>query len=477
MRNLLLAFVCLAFIGSTVHAANIDVGAGASIQTAINGASDGDTITLTSSTVYKGNLRINKSIKLVAAAGQTPKVEQLDNTTTAPVILGVTASPSSVQLGSATGGRLTFQYLKWGIATGATLPSGMIRIDSTTGSTVLIENCDIISTGPDTYGFCSGIVHGANPATVTVKNTNINLNRANYTAGGDSGSRCYAYGIEIGDTHAVTYMTRRIPGPVYNLDHVRIKNYLRAGIWLQYTSATLNASYIDVGTVGEACNAGTVMPWGPLISFHQASTWTGRIDHSIFQGPANYHGFGAIGPNGTSITMTRSVVLGKATSASYGAIYAAEPNSAVGNTSSKCRLTMDHCDIASLGADGGAILKNAAGANNSLLVNITNSNLYSASANAVNLTLAAGESFTSNYNDVFGATANVGYTFGVHDLLLNPNYIDVNAADMRYDNNALKVGDSTGGAIGTNGGYGDVVTGIVPGFGVVNRAHGWTVLE
>ncbi|MCE5231134.1 hypothetical protein LLG95_16280 [bacterium] len=448
------------------------------IQAAINAAAEGETVEIVNSATYKENLRINKSVNLIATAGQSPKVEQADNTTTCPIILGVTASPVTIQLGSLSGGRITFQYMKWGTANAATMPVGHIYMGVTTGSTVRIENCDIVSTGPTTYAPVTGIAHHQNPCSVTLRYVNMNLNRADYAAGGVSTDRVGCTGIDLSNNSPTggTPVTRRIPGPTYTLDHVRIKGYVRAGLWLSYTSATLNLNNVDIGTFGENTLIGTAnIPWGPVVAFNAASQWTGRIQNSIFQGPMNYPAFGKIGPLGTSITLNRCVLLGSGgTNAAYGTLDAGSQNAGTG---SPVRLSLDHCDLVHLGiAPASALVRNVA--NGSIIMNITNSNIYSQGAQAINLTQIASPSvFNSSYNNVFGATANVGYTAGTGDVSSNPNYSDAAGGDVRYMNNLLKTADSVGGPVGCNGDYGDVYTGIGPGVGVVNRAHGWAVLE
>lgn len=481
LKKMMMAAVVVVFCVAVSHAANINVAAGSSIQTAINSASDGDTITLTSTAIYKGNIRIYKSLKLVAAAGVTPTVEQADNTTTNPVILGATLPnqqiPSSIQIGSMTGGRITFQYLKWGVATPTTLPTGMIRVEVTTGSTVLIQNCDITTTGTATYAPISGIQHGQNPATVTVKYTDINLNRGTYNAGGVSGNRCNATGIDISNNSPTggATITRRVPGPTYNLDHVRIKGFFRSGMWLHYTSMTLNASYIDVGTKGEFAQVGTSnnLPWGPVASYNQLATWFGRIDHSILQGGRNYFAFGGV-PCGTSVTMSRTVIVTQAGSTSYGGLFLG--CSAAGTRySDRVRVTLDHCDVVALGtANAGAIHDNA---NSSVTLTIKNSIVYSESTRAFNMTYHP--IVVSDYNNVFGAPlTNNGYTPGAHDISYDPLYFDQANLDLRYSNNTLKTADSEGGAVGVNGGYADVVGGIIAGNpGVINAARYWTLVK
>ncbi|MCE5228826.1 hypothetical protein LLG95_04420 [bacterium] len=487
MKRLILIAICACLFGSMAYAVNINVGAGSSIQTAINGASDGDTITLTSSALYKENLRISKSIKLVAATGQNPVIEQADNTTTAPVILGVTASPANIQIGSLTGGRIIFQYLKWGFGTAATMPVGHIYMGVTTGSTVLIENCDITSTGPTTYGPVSGIAHHQNPASVTLRYVNMNLNRADYAAGGTSANRVGCTGIDISNNSPTggSTITRRIPGPSYTLDHVRIKGYVRAGLWLHYTSMTLACDYVDVGTFNENMLIQTAnIPWGPLVAFNGSATWTGRIQNSIFQGPRNYAAFGKIGPDGTSITLSRTVILGSGgTNLAYGALdigtQSAAPTAWPVN---KLNVTIDHCDLVHLGATpASALVKASVVANSNMNVRISNSNIYSQNARAINITTTdTTDVYVFNNNNIYGALPNTGFSIvsSTNDISYDPLYFDAMNGDMRYYNNTLKTADSVGGPIGTNGGYGDVYNGIIAGNpGVINRAHGWTVLK
>ncbi len=385
-KRMMMVMFVVVFCMATAHAAtNWDVASGSSIQAAINSASDGDTITLTSTGLYKGNLRIYKSLKLVAPAGVAPVIEQADNSTTAPVILGYNASPTSVQIGSMSGGRITFQYLKWGIATPATLPTGIIRVDVTTGSTVLIQNCDITTTGTATYAPVSGVTHGQNVATVTIKYTDINLNRGTYNAGGVSANRCNATGIDISNNSPTggATITQSVPGPTYNLDHVRIKGYFRSGMWLHYTSMTLNASYIDVGTKGEYAQVGTAnnLPWGPVASYNQKATWFGRIDHSIFQGGRNYFAFGGV-PCGTSVTMSRTVIVTQAGSTSYGGLFLGCSASGT-RYSDRVRVTLDHCDIIALGTLNASPIHD--NANTSVTLNIKNCIVYSTNTRAFNM--------------------------------------------------------------------------------------------
>lgn len=488
MKRLILFSLWIAFTGSAAHAGTIiNVPAGGSIQAAIDSASDGDTITLTSSATYVGNLRISKPIYLVARPGEYPRIQNADNSTTSQLIL--LPGSSGTQIGSLYSGKITFQYLKLGIASGATLPTGMIRVDQTTGSQFTLVHADVISTGPTTYGMPSGVTHGPNPSTVTLRYVNIDLNRTDdYNAGGVSADRAFAYGIEIGDTHGYTRQASSLGGPTYNLDHVRIKGYVRAGVWIQYTSSTLNMHYCDVGTLGEVASAGGSpnIPWGPFVAFYYWSTYTGRISHSAFQGPGAYHGFGSVGPNGTSVTLSRCVLVSKMTSGqtTYGAFFASNGSTATppGPLSSKCRVTIDHCDIVDLSpavgtsGEGSALLKNSANVNQ-LVLNITNSNIYSRYNRPINFTAAGSDVFTSRYNNVYGIGANVGYTAGEGDLAWDPIYQDPDGLDFRYHNNTLAVSDAVGCPIGTRADYGDVTNGIISGFHWTSRAHGWEMLK
>ncbi|MEN6627457.1 MAG: InlB B-repeat-containing protein [Candidatus Sumerlaeia bacterium] len=449
------------------------------IQAAINAAEEGGTVEIVNSATYKENLRINKSVNLIATAGQNPKIEQLDNSTTCPVILGVTASPSIIQLGSISGGRLTFQYLKWGISTGGVMPVGQIYMGVTTGSTVRIENCDIMSTGTNTYTPVTGIAHHQNPCSVTVRYTNIDCNRGSFDAGGVSSNRGGCTGIDISNNSPTggATITRRIPGPSYTLDHVRIKGYVRAGLWLHYTSMTLTASNIDVGTYGENTVAGSNIPWGPIISFNAAATWTGRIDHSLFQGPLNYAAFGKVGPRGTSVTLSRSVVLGSGgTNASYGALDCSTQTNQAG-AGNPIQLTIDHCDLVHLGNAPASALSRALNVAE-INLSVSNSNIYSLNGQAMNLVyIASPSTFASSNNNVYGAVASVGNTVGTGDLSMDPGYTNPATGDVRYSNTTLRRSDSTGGPIGVNSDYTDVFN-IVEGDNTsVNRAHGWTLMK
>ena len=67
IRQLLLFSLLLSAFGLVCHAATHNVGAGESIQTAINGATSGDTIVLTAPADYDGNVTIaGKALRIIS---------------------------------------------------------------------------------------------------------------------------------------------------------------------------------------------------------------------------------------------------------------------------------------------------------------------------------------------------------------------------------------------------------------------------
>ena len=67
MKSSILTFFLSLILGTTLaHGAVINVGAGESIQTAINNATAGDTIQLTAPGNYSGDLNITKPIKMIS---------------------------------------------------------------------------------------------------------------------------------------------------------------------------------------------------------------------------------------------------------------------------------------------------------------------------------------------------------------------------------------------------------------------------
>jgi hypothetical protein len=67
MKNSILTFILSQFLATTLaHGATVNVGAGQSIQTAIDNASAGDVLNLTAPVSYNGDLNITKSLRIVS---------------------------------------------------------------------------------------------------------------------------------------------------------------------------------------------------------------------------------------------------------------------------------------------------------------------------------------------------------------------------------------------------------------------------
>jgi hypothetical protein len=68
MKNTILTFILSQFLGTTLaHGATINVGAGQSIQTAIDNATAGDVLNLTAPIAYNGDFNITKPLRIVSS--------------------------------------------------------------------------------------------------------------------------------------------------------------------------------------------------------------------------------------------------------------------------------------------------------------------------------------------------------------------------------------------------------------------------
>ena len=68
MKSSILTFFLSLILGTTLaHGATINVGAGHSIQTAIDNASAGDILILTAPVAYNGDINITKPLRIVSA--------------------------------------------------------------------------------------------------------------------------------------------------------------------------------------------------------------------------------------------------------------------------------------------------------------------------------------------------------------------------------------------------------------------------
>ncbi|MCE5228827.1 hypothetical protein LLG95_04425 [bacterium] len=476
---IILAFVC--FVASAHAASSVSVpGDFATVRAAIAAVDDGGTITITNSATYaEPNLLIAKPLKIYAATGQSPVIKN-DGTTNA-TFLRFTQT-GDVRIGSLTGGRIQFVFVRG--ATGTQPGTQWVQLDHTTDSLIAFENIDILCTG--TTGVTANIQSiTQNQATNTMKKANVSWSYCTLDWGRQAayltGSQ---YGMCIGSTGYIGSTSQG--GPKWTLDHVKIKNYNRSGIWQQTRDAELNMNYCEVGTYGERFGTATGNPWGGIVNNQAAARWVGRINNTIFRGPATYSGCNITAP-GTSVTLSKTVFLNGYNINGTGAVGALQIGGAASTTAFNGRMyiTADHCDFADMsvvGSNAAAIFRSAttANENTSITLTITNSNIYSVNNKPVNLlTWVAGRDvFNSSYNNVYGAGASAGYTAGTGDISYDPRYFDATGSDMRYYNNTLKTADAVGGPIGTNAGYADVIGGIVPGNpGVINRAHGWTVLK
>lgn len=502
MQKIAISALCLAmFVAASIsHAATDRIVPTnyATIQAAVDAADAGDTITITNSATYAENVKITKQLNVVATAGQTPMIQSASGTTTPTLVFA--AGSGGTKFGSLTGGQIRVNFVKPTALT-AVVPNGMVKFEQSTGTLVTMENVLIDESGPsDGNGFpITNITHdsGINN-TVTLKYVDIITSRT-----ANSSSTPSASGIIIGmnKTFSGVSCTPTVSpdgGPTYNLDHVRIKYYTICGIMPMVTSTTLNVSYSDIGSLGDFGNrpASTNRPWGSLNQNGVTSaTLIARIDHSIFNGSRASHNLSLSGA-GSTMTLNRSVFL-----------HDYYMNSLTGNiylfggsrpymAGRKFYLTADHCDFVCKStafstypqiktAVYATILRttNSTTQANNIYpdVKISNSNIYSDYNFAVCFYQVHPEdSLVTDHCNVFtgGTKAYIGYTAGTGDLSMDPMYFDIGAADLRYNNNTLKTGDSEGKPIGVNASYNDPFTGIIDGEeGVVNRAHGWTTLK
>lgn len=477
MRTILTA-ICLVCLTSMAHAAlSVTVpGDYATINAAVAAVDAGGTITITDSATYvERGMTIDKSLKIFAAAGQSPLIQNDATSTSAVVPFTFTQTSGDVQIGSNSGGRIRLQYNR--LASGNATQFMLFR--HTTDTLVTIENVDVLCTGVTTVQsphFTQADRNYANR--VIIRNVDVNQNFATVTSA--------SYGVVIGTTAAVYSNPTR--SPVYLLDRVRIKGYNRSGVWNQFRGAELNIVDSEVGVLGQKNTAGNY-PWGGFINNQAACPFVGRFTTSVFRGAAAGHAVW-IGSCGSSVTLSRCVAIQQYTisaTAPNGALYlGANSGTAVVDTP-RMTVTADHCDFVDLSPvnnfSAAIATRIATGdARTTYVLTVSNSNIYSAANKAFNATLKTGvnpDEIHSDHNNVYGQGTSAGYTAGTGDIAFDPMYTNASASDVRYSNNTLKTADSAGAPVGTNASYADVyISGIVPGeAGVINRAHGWTTLK
>lgn len=476
MRTILTA-ICLVCFASMAYAApSVTVPGGyATISAAVAAVDDGGTVTITDSGIYaEPYLLIAKPVKLFAAAGQTPVIKN-DGTTNATFLKFT--QEGDVEVGSLDGGRIQFTFVR-GVA-GTQPATQWVELNQTTGSLVKFENVDILCTGSTATANIQSIVQNqtngtAKKAPVTFRYCSLDWGRqATYLSGSQ-------YGMVIGSTAYIA--TTPQGGSTWTIDHVKIKGYNRSGVWQQTRDAEVNMSYCEIGVFGERFGTATGNPWGGIVNNQAAARWVGRIDHSVFNGPATYSGCNISAP-GSSVTLTRNVFLCGYNIGATGSVGALQVSGAASTATYNgvLSITADHCDFVDLsvaGSNAAAIYRNASENTTCSLV-ITNSNIYSQSNKAVNLrTFRDGiDSFASSNNNVYGAVDSAGYSMGTGDIAFNPMYFSAASADVRYSNNTLKTAASDGGPVGVNASYADIYNIVAGEEGVINRAHGWTTLK
>lgn len=478
---ILLVLMCFAPMAQAANSVTVP-GDYTTIQTAVNAVDEGGTVTITDSATYTcaTNLVIRKGVKIFASVGQTPTIRN-SNTTSAAVAIDFTpTNTADSQIGSLDGGHIKLELVKATPVTGSVYnpTTAFIRMNHTTGTTVKLENVDMLETGVTTVAAITGILHNINnKSIVTLNYVDININRPTLTGG--------AYGIVVGATSG--NFVNRLGGPTYNLNHVRLKGYSRAGVWNQFVDPTINLNYYESGTLGEQ-HAALSYPWAGFMHNQGATRMVGRFTNSIMRGPKTYDAC-LLQANGSSFTLSRCVFMnGFSLNATgmAGALRLAGTTAGTANAE-KLKITADHCDIVDLSAYGssvGALVRGSLTANEArttVSLTLTNSNVFSLNNRAVNIPATNGgvTEFTSSHNNVFGAQTNQGYTAGTGDISFDPLYFDAANGDMRYYNNTLKTADTAGKPVGTNGDYSDVFNnGIIAGTeGEINSAKNWVIMN
>lgn len=506
MTQKLIALMCIGLlISASAYAATnrIVPTAYSTIQAALDAADDGDTITLTDSGSYNEYLSVNKhDLKIVATAGQSPKITNpVDGATTPTVIFK--ANAGGTQVGSLNGGRIYIQYHK--MPSGTALPNAMLRFLHTTNTLVTLENVTVQgvadpSTAGANYGTSLARHDVAIPNRVTMRYVDVQCSRSATVNQADG-----CNGLVIGGYNKALKTINADgttgPGPVWNWDHVRFYGFSYGGVCLNYANMEFNASNCDFNGISQLGLRQAYSGSRPNGIVFQNGVFsapvTCRFERSLFVGGIGNAVLNFLS-NGSSITLSRCVSMSKfnyGSTALYGNlmlnVISGGTDMANADPTKPVRMTVDHCDIIDQSVNGTyqtAIVRsttapsggtNAYYTTNSLTV--TNSNIYSTINAPVNIMIqGTGESFTFDHCNLYtlGSKDNVGYTPGPGCISFDPMYYDLAAGDFRYNNNTLKTAASDGGPVGVNAGYGDVVAGIVPGIdGVINRAHGWTTLK
>lgn len=478
---ILLVLMCLAPMAYAASSVSVP-GDYTTIQAAVDAVDEGGTVTITDSAIYTctNNLVFRKGVKLFAAVGQTPTIRNSNTTNAAASLYFTPTNTANSQIGSLTGGRIKLELIKATAVTGSVYnPTMFIRLNHTTGTLVTLENLDMLETGVTTVAAINGIMHYGNYKSDAVINyVDFDINRPTVTGA--------AYGVVVGDSTTTVNSTTQ-GGPNYTLNHVRLKNYSRAGVWNHFTSSTITLNYYESGTLGE--RQGTLnYPWSGFINNNGPATLTARFSNSIMRGSAAYDACN-LQTNGSSMTLSRCVFLNGysiSTSGMAGAIRLG------GVTSTPVlpgvlTVAIDHCDIVDTTAYGtnvGAIVRGSSTANEArttVSLTLTNSIVYSLNNRAVNIPSTNGgvTYFTSSHNNVFGSQTSNGYTAGTGDISFDPLYFNATAGDMRYYNNTLKTADTEGKPVGTNGDYSDVWgQGIIAGpEGEINAARHWETMN
>ncbi len=464
MRLALISF-CLAVTGlpSLAAAATLTVPTQhATISAAINASTAGDTIQIANSATYTEDLMINKRLTIAAAVGATPVIRNGGTSSATPVVFGPLSGGS--QLGSLAGGRITLQYNK---DTAANIPLQMLDFTQADGTEVVLENLLITQVGAATANAIRVINHNRIlNNTITLRNVDINVNR-----GSAQGS---VYGIYVGIDTAVP-MTG-FYAPTFNLERVRVEGYTRSAVWINGLSTVapsprVNIRFCEFGILGEQMGT-TTSPWGAIIANQPGARCFVNIDRSLMLGQYGHSALFFNG-DGSSVTLTRTVVVNKFAANTTTPRGALQLGISSLPGARGLRVEADHCDFVDRSPAGAAAAIVTDDVSTTQTMILTNCNVVSASTKAFAITVGAGDVFSSSHNNVFGAIPSTGYVAAATDKALDPQYQAIEAGDARYANNGLKKADSAGGPIGVNADHSDVVAGITPGTGFVNRAGHW----
>lgn len=414
------ALCCLGLLQSAIQAAELLVPDDyPTIKEAYAAAGDGDTIRITDSGVYPGELAIGKRLNIVADPGVSPTIR--GTTLTTQVVAVIEGGIGSV-IGSTTGGQIIID------ARGENNP--IVGLFHTTG-TVTYENISLI-----------------NPATA-------NAFALYGFPGNTAGSTTFRQlEVDMGNGGNMIIQHNTLTGTLTFEDSTfRCRNVASGGFFLNGGAGTINFTRCDVQTQ-------RFFLYLYAMSFAPGGKWTINVDQSWIRCENSIYGnLPAIGIGGdpiiaADVNLTYSAIIGQA------GVLRNSP------AADNVNAVIDHCDLLS---PGNSVIIDVEDALTGRSYDITNTNIIGP-GDALSYT-GTSEPMLSDYNNiVMGGDDYAGFTAGARDLSLLPTYQNPTAGDYRYPEPALLVGSSTNGPIGSNFDFGYSGT---PPPQSVSRATSW----